>query len=397
MTYIYGSMEYLSQPVETGNQVLRLNKHPENENITRQYTKVLRGRSREAEDLIGSQYRARQLSLPPKVDSEISKEEMISKKSGALWECIECSRGSLGGHVYVFRLQDECDDVTREETRQQNYEAAKERSCRVFPAIELLGSHMAFLDPTVPAEVRTAKYGVSIEIMDTLHRLGYECAIIDHGVYLKFPDREALLARWKELREECQELPILDIVSSAGIAEHIPFIESFLTHDALLSTGKEFVHDHMFHVIPTLVLALSSVGKEVPYEKAKAKSRKAVAYLYRRLMVVKQIIERDRIKLDVPSKPVTALRKNIEKIELVLGGVVDNLGAYYDYSKLLDVTAKKMENFLLGMEGLNADPLWVKLLAERFPGEDQKNPLKELWKTMIEIERAYDGSRLVRA
>lgn len=56
--------------------------------------------------------------------------------------------------------------------------------------------------------------------------------------------------------------------STKGIADDMEFIEAYFAHDSLLSSGKEFFHDHVAHIIPTIHLMLNSgVDTNPTYEK----------------------------------------------------------------------------------------------------------------------------------
>ena len=79
-----------------------------------------------------------------------------------------------------------------------------------------------------------------------------------------------MIARWGKLREASPELPPLNIASSKGIADDITFIEKYFTHEAILSDGGEFVHDHFAHVMSVLILMYSS-GKTMTLNNTKKK------------------------------------------------------------------------------------------------------------------------------
>lgn len=110
------------------------------------------------------------------------------------------------------------------------------------------------------------------------------------GVYLTLPDREALLSRWEKLRESHPELPPLDIVSSNGVAGNLEFIETYLHHHALLSTGEEFVHDSIAHIIPVLSEMLVSPS----FTKKRGKIAERVNQIYQKIMKAKKSLLNDQ-------------------------------------------------------------------------------------------------------
>lgn len=154
--------------------------------------------------------RASQISLSKEVDE-------IAKRTGVLWECIGRRADKEGGYLYSFKLK-----ITDEAEVEQLIDAH-------FPALEPRGSSR---------RIR--------QFDDDLKRLGYGSKENQEGVFLELPDAEALSRRWEKNH------PGLEILSSEGVADDRTFIEAFFTHDLLISNGKEFVHDHIFHVVPYL-------------------------------------------------------------------------------------------------------------------------------------------------
>lgn len=114
------------------------------------------------------------------------------------------------------------------------------------------------------------------------HALGYnygQPTLVSYGAsvllkgqtdVLTLPDREALLGNWRVEMEKDPTLQDFDILDSAGVATDLAFIEAYMTHRALLSDGKEFIHDHLNHVgifIQSLLL-FRKLGKNIDQEKA---------------------------------------------------------------------------------------------------------------------------------
>jgi hypothetical protein len=68
--------------------------------------------------------------------------------------------------------------------------------------------------------------------------------LLSNGTFqVQLPGRENLLQRWENLRKDCNYLPPLSISSSEGIASDDKFMDSYIKHDFLLSTGEEFFHE----------------------------------------------------------------------------------------------------------------------------------------------------------
>ncbi|HEY5259566.1 MAG TPA: hypothetical protein VIJ46_02880, partial [Rhabdochlamydiaceae bacterium] len=237
----------------------------------------------------------------------------VTSKTEGLWIC----KGrkfdeASGGYLYMHKLDDACDDITEHPNRLDRLKTALHRMRLLFPAVQSMGFHVAYLDPQnkqkfvdsvsryfmfeMYPEVAegTADYQrLALEIMDshvtpfvenklkhadTFRRLGYGCECRADGVYLTLPDRATLLDRWDQLRKEYPNLPPLDLISVDGDVDAQTFLSFFFKHDVLLANGKEFVHDHLVHVMSALALALDSgtfedEGGKMTYARMKEQTR----------------------------------------------------------------------------------------------------------------------------
>lgn len=322
--------------------------------------------------------RATELQFEPQ-KRELSEEEEIANRSGEMWECVDrIAVPDSVGYDYVFRLKDEymtASDVIITD-------AVRAKVEEIFPAVEpfenMLGPSLMhltclekaqgdkakllneFIDAdshvpgfhqkqTDPAYQSTYERAVRLSVQaDLLERAGYKIEHKDDGVYLYLPDREALLARWEKMRETTPELPRIKIVPSEGVADDLAYIEAFLSSDALLSNGKEFVHDSTVHVMGLIRLVgdmISAPGIKQPlkYEAEKLKMVKSVAAFYRRLIILKNEFNDPHLKM--PEDKLKLFNEQFDKLQMGLAAVVDDIAAI-DSSDLyqLKMDSKQIEN-----------------------------------------------------
>jgi len=220
----------------------------------------------------------------------------------------------------------------------------------------------------------------------TLKNLGYKSYADSEGIFLTLPDRKALLVQWDQLKQEKPDIPDLDIVSSEAIADDLDFVEAFFTHDALLSSGKEFIHDHTAHVIPTLVLMINSNKNENPdYKKDRFKLVKKVAENYRKLMIAKTHLDQKQ-KLNNDER---LLKKELIKLEAALGAMVDSISSYSQYKNPQLLDAFKSDFF----KTIWNNPTFG--FAKRFDFKfSDTTKLAKLWEQIKEIEKNFDNRHL---
>lgn len=357
----------------------------------------------------------------PQQLSPLLEEEDLNNKNGGLWQCISRTPQKSGGYIYRFKLKPQYDEVTpsQEKHRDEHKEASREKNRALFPGAELSGmgvrelfnpllsldrlvdekvameslAQMAFDFATkddnmtwAAIEERSAKLAESrdrnkieqalrkkmepdLEQIEGLKQLGYACNSTTDGVYLNLPDREVLLTRWDGLRETRPELPQLNILSSEGIADDISFIQAFCTHDALLSSGAEFVHDHLAHLIPVIKLMLSS--NPTAYERRKFEERYLVIKTFRRIMLAKSQGVSDE-----------------GKFEAALAALTDLTTATYP-GNLNEVT--RDSHFKTIWTATNWDEYWKR----RYETIDPSS-LALLWEQMGKIEEKFDELRKLK-
>jgi hypothetical protein len=150
----------------------------------------------------------------------------FSEMNGIAWDCVGKKAAPQGGFIYEFRFN---------EDKRKTLNDFDEAAIEPLPEDEFL-----------------------FEKFNKLSFLGYEKK--DDRLYC--PDKEALLNGWsKEFPE--RELKILD---SNEIFSHIDFVQGYIDHDVIFSNQKEFVHDQIFHLAPTLNLMVDAYDE---YKKEK--------------------------------------------------------------------------------------------------------------------------------
>jgi hypothetical protein len=226
----------------------------------------------------------------------LSKEEDIKQKKGKIWTCIDrIVDAETGEFSYLFEIESKY-NIFQNEDANKNYD---EILPNMHPAVEYGPLSLYFLDPNhnikdyisiiyeqnIKKEERnskvltpeeklthfnqvteyiTKKRGKDFEFAPIFNKLGFIAIIKENGTFqVQLPSRENLLQRWENLRKDCYYLPPLSISSSEGIASDDEFMDGYIKHDFLLSTGEEFFHDIVAHGIPILIQLLDL--ERLPY------------------------------------------------------------------------------------------------------------------------------------
>ncbi|NGX40168.1 MAG: hypothetical protein KR126chlam1_01513 [Chlamydiae bacterium] len=182
-------------------------------------------------------------------------EAALKEKDGHLWECINRSSGEHGGYIYTFRLRDEYNlELAGNQT--QRYEirdAINQKKSEIFPAVEAPGPF--FWNSPKHVFWNSPKYEKG-RMINLYKELGYSYEKKDQGeCYLSLPDCDALKNAWtKTSLYEAGFLPDFKFAPSEGIASDMDFVKAYLENDVLLSSGVEFVHDHLAHVVNRIAL-----------------------------------------------------------------------------------------------------------------------------------------------
>lgn len=308
----------------------------------------------------------------------------IEQKQGATWECLD--RVADGpGFIYQFRLKAEYDP--RGDVNNHKQAAFTSKLLEIFPAIEPELNQLFLLDPQKMDQNR--KDNAEIIAMKLIQSLGYQYRSDNTGHYLYLPDKEALLARFEKLRETHPHLRALNIISSEGIASDMDFVKAYIAgYDALLSIGTEFVHDHIFHVIPTIKLMLM----DPDYDDGKWIIVEMTKKAYQRIMTTKKALEKEMPGFD--PEQIKRIQAQLPKIETALGAVVDTFWAASTTAQMEGIYSDK-EHFdthhctfveILDQSHYNG------FAQKKFDDVIDTKVLKDVWKQMEALEKQYNNS-----
>lgn len=275
----------------------------------------------------------------------VDRPKALTARDGELWECTKLQADPLGGHICTYRMKDIYNDLTPGQDLMGRRKALSEKIDEMYPAVEPVPFSLLYLDPEIdeekllkiiklsqiPAESHADVVSEMLSLRvfaPLLWDLGYSFRYTADGIYISVPDREALLARWEKLRERYPDLPPLNIQSSEGIAGHLDFIKAFFIYDAVLSTGKEFLHDHFYHVIAVIMLIAKS---STTYRQEKSRMVQVMGKCFRRIQIAKLVLEQRVV--DIPEEKSLLLTKHLPKIEAALGAKVDLASASLNYKQ----------------------------------------------------------------
>lgn len=361
--------------------------------------------------------------------------ENLSQKSGYLWDCVKRIPNKLGGFIFKFKLKEEYDDITIADRGEKikRWCASLHKQGSIFPAIEKRGCRVLDWDPKMSREkwlehivddefnnaftitLKNSKSNIlcfdqrceliwnnlksslsmenfkeridkSLKIIPetpSLLALGYKSRMRKKGLYLYIPDREAVLANWEKLRETRPSLPVLNILSSNGIADDAAFVTAFLAHGILLSDEKEFLHDSLQHVVPSIILMLKSDQNGNPnYHAEKFLAAKLIISGYRTIMITKRVLEKDSHGL--LGSVVLLIKTHIPKIEAALAALADYLSNFSNYKLTMNGSPSEANKFVVIWDS----PDWKNYWSQRF-GEANMNYdlLKSVWNQMLEISK----------
>lgn len=365
--------------------------------------------------------------------------EDLSKRSGALWDCVKRKPNRLGGYIYKFKLKEQFDDITctNHDEKAKRWKSSLEKQNHLFPALEKRGIRVLEWDPAlsrdkgkwiqclindylynlyttnlknicswnsafenvddlwneVNSEEQLAKAAndaqkkaqVSPEV-PFLWRLGYKSRLKDDGVYLYIPEKDALTANWEALREKYPHLSPLSIASGDGIAGDLAFVEANMSYDVLLSNGPEFLHDSLAHVVPMLILMLNTGIKGNPkYERRRFKIVRIIAKPYRTIMMIKRMLKEDFSQTSLQN--FTLYISQMEKIESALGALADVLSNSDSYQS--PIKKFKLQSTKFGALWRNLD--WKEYWSQKFGAENINYSLLRLtWSEMLKTERSFD-------
>lgn len=220
---------------------------------------------------------------------------------------------------------DDADSVTAYDLDHLEAEARKtkkkcqELSLSLFPAIEASPSFWAHLFCDISKE-----YPYSSEKERRIGELGYsfEIDLRTNQSFFTIPSVELLQLRIEQFLERQGLIVDVPILRDPGILTDQSFVEAYLDYHIVVSTGREALHDHYAHVLPTVGLMIEL--KEVYF-----REKERIVECVRRQ---KEKIERDIAIHSIPPH-------DAELLWLGLSSVVDrvwNAKSLKDLEKVQD-------------------------------------------------------------
>lgn len=283
----------------------------------------------ESED-VASKFRPGLVRRPSDIElgkqlANLSEKDDLDKRHGKAWTCISRRLDESGGRIYTYKYNTQIDYV-------DTYES-------IFPALEPIYGYVKYLSDGQSKQKKTSDF------YTTLQSLGYGYKKEINGASMDLPDRDVLLARWEKLRQKNPDLKPLNILSSDGIAEDVPFALAFITHDGLLSSGEEFVHDHCYHILTLLEYLLACKNKNGNFirnrffEEEKLQLSKMINIAYTKIMLAERNLENEEAKGEADSKDLDLKKSQLAQMKILLGATADTFSAndVSDYAEWADV------------------------------------------------------------
>jgi hypothetical protein len=299
----------------------------------------------------------------------------LAKKDSAFWVCV--GREVDGsGFIYKFTLREQYDAET-----------AKTDLLNLFTNHHKV-QHLALLkrDEIYPAVEPTSHRNIFVKLENYVTRLGdlgYNNKADNTGQHIYLPDTEAIKARFEKLRKELEKthphLEPLNITSSEGVAGDMEFIEAYLKGSVgHVSKGEEYVHDNVYHLIPTIDFIIS----DPEYYKHRLGMEKVVRTVYNQILLVKKVIEQRLI----PQKEIDLFQAQLPKITATLATLVDVFWTASNKSML--------DDFLFAFNKLPPGTIWededyAKYGQRKFGEKVNIESLNQAWKLMTELEKKY--------
>jgi hypothetical protein len=263
----------------------------------------------------------------------------IDEHTGGLWRCISRYPDPSGvGYLYEFMLKPEYKDASR----------MKAKLDAIYPADESMPKDAILNFNCPPGDKKE-------DLVKFFNALGYSSRQQEHNVFMTLPDREALLHRYETFSKEHKDkkLPELSITSSPGIASDLDFVRALIQYDALLFTGKEFVHDHNAHI--TSIFICIHIGTD-HFNALKRSKINNYNYYYKLLCRVREEVEKPESTV-IPSDKMAVIKHYLPIFEALLGAEVDVTSALIEPS-----------NFRLSFILKSAK--WINYFKKVFSGTD---------------------------
>jgi len=212
--------------------------------------------------------------------------------------------------------------------------------------------------------------------------LGYSYREDKSGIYINLPDKEVLEARFEKRRELHPSLKPLKIFSSEGVADDLSYAEAYLKYDVLLSSGKEFVHDHFSHIMPTISLMFTPSEYSNNYFNffdERDRIRKIISKIICTIKTAEEVMKKNELAS-------IKLKDELPKLKTALGAAVDILwntsGFQSDYLRRItydNFVARILDVLCFGRYGMYAEKKFSR----------QVYPLDKLWDQVKTLEKKH--------
>ncbi len=336
-------------------------------------------KAKEAEDLGRPARITRSHSMTQLIPGQKTEKEEIAARNGTIWTCVSRKPNKLGGYIYNYQMK---------------YDSESElldRMDKIFPAVETTGNegNIPFVDisPFQSFSIHRElgySYERKYERIQPL-KSPYPWMVMHTeskfvGAEISLLDRDALMANWEKLRETRPNLLPLDVVSGEGIADDMEFVESYFSHDVLLSSGKEFVHDSIVHVLPVL----QNIGIHQSYNKQRFIFVKSILKMYRPLMIAKKEMEEGKSNIS---------EDLLSKLNLVLGYITDVVSSFEDMKRYLEHLEIR-ERIIIERLWEHPNPGEKDFIVRRFGVKKLSNEsFSSVWEKIKQIEADFDAQR----
>lgn len=361
----------------------------------------------------------------------------LDEKSGALWKCIKRMPAPEGGYLYLFKLRPEYDD-TKEKVSWEKMRCITEGRNKVktiYPAIEPMYNDLRAINPEwiksisglkkkeyitnmtvgrimsegggytkIRQEVKTQLRQI-VELFKIVLELGYKYKEGDSGLYLSLPDLRVLEIRWKKLQEKYPGLSDLGVGSAKGVSESRLFINGNVINHCLLSSSKEFLHDHMTHVLAMINLKYTIWDRQYngsgrfqthqTFEQYHNKFTKFVNSVCRKYEIAEKFFKVGKINMEEDT-----FKKSMDQMWIILASIVDRITSHRllgENEKLANEAKNDVDHTFLKrqVQAIIGDSDWkaflmrlyikraertivVELKAQGFSGDDLKKEVAKI-------------------
>ena len=276
------------------------------------------------------------------------------------WDVFAYSQNQAGGSRIHLRLKDPYDNPETAYT-----EAFKQKEREIFPAIE-------------PNEKRLKNMRIR-----RLRPMGFDYRSDSTGCYLILVDQVGLEANYENYRRRHPELKLkpLKIAPSDGVATHMEYAKAYFSGAlVLLSKGKEFVHDFIVHIFPTLLVLLSNPEE---YYEERARLEGIIERMYNQIAIIEETV-----KDGDPS----FTEEELKKIHLIIGGFTDAVWSITSMEQMKatreEMVFEKPYEFLSMWQSPDYRRFWSKQTDEEF----SRKQVSALWKRCLEFEKPLPKS-----